>query len=504
MNAISTTSTQSALIQANDQRIKMQKAIFLFGLVEMCAGLLAAISADFVSVFNVLTFFAGICGIVAVLFCVMFPASVKLYDVLGMALMLAYGTGTLNSLVSFMLDGKDLLIGSSVTEYWLTRTLGLSTAAAGFLHLLGRLDPGGYLFDIIKPMQVEAKRATWFVGIVAVTAIVFIATGKLGFMGNIASAEGSVAISPTTAILLDFMTPAGALALYLARREEHRTKIIILMTIAMTLLLIQFGLGRRIFVFSLVVYMLAAVLAKRPKKIFTVKNIGIVLMVILLVQAATTAFFVLRMARYTFKEAKAPPSIVEMVPEAFKIYQNRERLYLAEQMHENISTRSFVLEYLATLSERTDTISPAYGENLVRAVVVATPSILYWEKYNNPLFASEEDILNQHFGMPVWDASNTVLTASVGDFGEVGFFFLPGVICFIFSLLLRLGHKISTPVSGLILSFFICKALLSVEEDLVAYFTSARSMIIIIVVTSIVFSIKFSTSKGYYLQNHKS
>ena len=83
MNAISTTTTQSALVQASDQRIKMQKAIFLFGLVEMCAGLLAAISADFVSVFNVLTFFAGICGIVAVLFCVTFPASVKLYDVLG-------------------------------------------------------------------------------------------------------------------------------------------------------------------------------------------------------------------------------------------------------------------------------------------------------------------------------------------------------------------------------------------------------------------------------------
>ena len=84
---------------------------------------------------------------------------------------------------------------------------------------------------------------------------------------------------------------------------------------------------------------------------------------------ATTAFFVLRMARYTFKEAKVKPTIVEMVPEAFKIFQNRERLYLAEQMHENISTRSFVLEYLATLSERTDVIPPAYGENLVRATV---------------------------------------------------------------------------------------------------------------------------------------
>jgi hypothetical protein len=489
---------------SRDQRANMQKYIFVFGLLELAAGLLAALVSDFISVFHVITFFAGTCGIVGVLFCVMQPASIKLYDVLGMALMLAYGTGTLNSLVSFILDGKDLLLGSSVSEYWLTRTLGLATAAAGFLHMIGRIDPRAYVFDIVKPVHDEVGRATVFIGIIAVTAVVFIAIGKLGFMGNISSGEGTVGISATTSILLDFMTPAGALALYLARKEERRTVAMLLFSMSAVLLLIQFGLGRRIFVFSLVVYMMAAVLAKRPKKLVTLKNIVIVMMIVLLIQAATTAFFVLRMARYTFKEAKVKPTIVEMVPEAFKIYQNRERLYLAEQMHANISTRSFVLEYLATLSERTDVIPPAYGENLVRAVVVATPSILYWEKYKNPLFASEEDILNQHFGMPVWDASNTVLTASVGDFGEAGFFFLPGIICFIFSLLIRLGQKIGTPVSGLILSFFIAKALLSVEEDLVAYFTSARSIVIIMVITYAVFAFKLRMLNPRYTQAKSS
>lgn len=487
-----------------DQRANMQKYIFVFGLLELAAGLMAAVASDFISVFHVITFFAGACGIMGAIFCVMQPASIKLYDVLAMSLMLAYGTGTLNSLVSFILDDKNLLLGSSVSEYWLTRTLGLATAAAGFLHMIGRVDPRAYVFDIIKPVHTEVRRAIVFIAIIAITAVAFIATGKLGFMGSISSGEGTVGISPTTSILVDFMTPAGALAMYLGRKEERRTIAMLLFSMSAILLLIQFGLGRRVFVFSLVVYMMAAVLAKRPKKLITLKNITIVMIIVLLVQAATTAFFVLRMARYTFKEAKVKPTIVEMVPEAFKIFQNRERLYLAEQMHENISTRSFVLEYLATLSERTDVIPPAYGENLVRAAVVATPSILYWEKYKNPLFASEEDILNQHFGMPIWDASNTVLTASVGDFGEAGFFFLPGVICFIFSLLIRLGQKIGTPVSGLLLSFFIAKALLFVEEDLVAYFTTARSIIIMMVVTYAVFAFKLSILNKRYMKRTTS
>ena len=102
--------------------------------------------------------------------------------------------------------------------------------------------------------------------------------------------------------------------------------------------------------------------------------------------------------------------------------------------------------------------------------------------------------------MPIWDASNTILTASVGDFGEAGFFFLPGLICFIFSLMIRLGQKIGTPVSGLLLSFFIAKALLFVEEDLVAYFTTARSIVIIMVVTYVVFAFKLSTLNKRYIK----
>ena len=490
-------------IFSNEQQTKMQMRILLFGLVEMCIGFTGAILADATSVFNLLVLLSGVAGVAALAFCLVNPVNIKVYDVLGMALVLAYGTGTLNSLVTFTMDNKDLLLNSSVEEYWLSRTLGMATAAAGFLHVVGRFDSNGYVFPKFNPIDLLANRAIWFVGIIAAIAVIFIATGKLGFMAGLASEEGYVGVSATTAIVLDLMTPAGALSLYFGRKASERNQKVIFITVAIMLLLIQFGLGRRIFVFSLITYVMAAILAKRPEKIFSVRNIVILLVIVMLVQLATSAFFMLRVARYSFKASLKPPSIVEMIPEAIKVYKDRDRLYIAEQIHENLSSRTFVLEYLSTLSERAADKDPTYGQDLMRAVVVATPIILYWGKYKNPLFGSEEDLLNRHFGLPVWDAANTVLTASVGDFGEVGFFVIPGIICFIFSIFLRMSYAFATPTSGMLVSFFICKALLSVEDDIVAYFTSARSVFILLAITWLVFSLRIDLSKRTYKLNNE-
>lgn len=491
-------------IFSNEHQSKMQMRILFFGLAEMCLGFAGAILSDVTSIFNLLVLFSGVAGVAALAFCLINPTTIKVYDVLGMALVLAYGTGTLNSLVTYAMDNKDLLLSSTVDEYWLSRTLGLATAAAGFLHVVGRFDSNGYVFPKFNSIDLQSNRAIWFVGIIAATAIIFIATGKLGFMADLTAVEGYVGISSTTAIVLDLMTPAGALALYLGRKADERNKKVIFITLAIILLLIQFGLGRRIFVFSLIIYVMAAILAKRPEKIFSARNIVILLSLVMVVQAVTSTFFILRVARYSFKASHETPSIVQLIPEAIKVYKDRERLYIAEQIQENLSSRTFVLEYLATLSERSSVIGPTYGQNLLRAAVVATPIILYWGKYKNPLFGSEEDLLNRHFRMPVWDASNSILTASVGDFGEIGFFVIPVILCFIFSLFLRMTYTLAAPISGILVSFFICKVLLSVEEDVVAYFTSARSVFILLAIAWPVFSFKTGLSMRTYALGNES
>jgi hypothetical protein len=475
-------------IASNMHHSDKQMAILVFGIVEICIGLSCAIAADFISVFNLLAFLSGVAGLIALMFCVWQPASIKVYDILGMILMLAYGVGTLNTVVSYTIDNKDILMSSSVSEYWLTRTLGLATAAAGFLHILGRFDTKGYLFVPLVVNDRQVNRALWFVAVIAITSVFFVVTGKIGFAGNVAANEGYVGVSASSAIIYELLTPVGALAIYLGLTDQQRNRKIIFTLCGLILLLVQFGLGRRVFVFALLIFVMSAIFAKRPKKIISIKNIFLIVALVTLSQVATTAYFTLRVATYSLKSKTH--SIVEMIPEAISVYKDRDRLYLAEQIHENLSSRTFVMEYLATLDESASEIEPAHGENLLRALIMATPPILYWGKYRNPLFGSEELVLNPHFKLPVWDASNSVLTASVGDFGEIGLFILPAVFCFIFSLIVRLSYVLINPVGSMLVCFLICKGLLSVEEDITSYFSTMRSAFIFMTISWFVFSFK--------------
>lgn len=475
-------------IYSRDYQSIVQMVILIFGIIEMCIGFIGVIASDFIPVFNELAVLSGIAGAMALAFCALHPSDIKVYDLLGAALMLAYGIGTLNSLVSYTLDHRDLLLESSVTEYWLSRTLGLATAAAGFLHVVGRFDKQGYLFPKFTFVDNLTKRGLLLVGLVTVITMIFIATGKLGFMANISAIEGYAGISSSSAIILDLIGPTGALALYFSRKDLQNKRNIYFLILGILLLGIQFGLGRRIFVFSILIYVMATLLSKRPKKIISIQNIVVAALIVVVIQVATTAFYTMRVAGYAFKNAPKKPSIVVLVPEAIEVYKDREKLQLAKQIHDNLSSRTFLIEYLATLAERSSRIEPLYGQNLARALVVAAPSIIYWGKYKNPLFGSEEELLNPHFKLPVWDAANSILTAGVGDLGELGFFILPVMVCFVFSLYLRLIYLVIPPIAGLLISFYICKVMLSVEEDFVSYFTASRSVFILLGVAWLTFS----------------
>ena len=270
---------------------------------------------------------------------------------------------------------------------------------------------------------------------------------------------------------------------------------------AVVLLVIQFGLGRRIFLFSILIYVMAALLSKRPKKLITVQNIVVVALIVGAIQVATTTFYTMRVATFAFKNAPEKPSIVVLVPEAIQVYKDRDKLNLAKQIHDNLSSRTFLIEYLATLAERSDKIEPLYGQNIARAIVVATPAILYWGKYKNPLFIDEENFLNPHFRLPVWDAANSVFTAGVGDFGELGYFILPVIVCFIFSLYLRLIYAILPPLAGTLISFYLCKVLFSVEEDIVSFFTASRSVFILLAISWLAFSWRFKAVKSPIIED---
>lgn len=461
------------------QNEKNHEMVFLYiGILLAIIGSLGILLADIPGAFNCITVTGGIIGLFNLGFCLLNPRRLKTYDLLGAILLFGYATGALNSLIRYAIEGNSLILHSSASEYWLSRTLSLVIAATGFLHLIGRIDSNGYIFPKIDITNLEQKKFFWGLGGATLVILFLIITGKLGFMGSILTEKGSVEISTIGSLALDLITPAGATSVFLSVKSKNKNYKIYFLTVAIILLTIQFGLGRRIFVFTALTYVMAALLAEKPKKLFTFKYFFAAACLLLMVQIATTAFYTLRIANHAFKYDATPPSIVRLIPEAVDVYRNREKLFLDEKMKENISSRTFILEYLADLTSRTEVIDPMYGTNLLRAMIVTTPSFIYPGKYRNPLFATEEEIANPHFHMPVWDAANSILTASVIDLGQVGFFVLPGLFALIFSLALRTLKALLPPIAGVVLSFFVAKVMLSVETDITGYFSSLRTLFI--------------------------
>ncbi len=469
----------------------MQKIILLFGMIEIIIGFSGVILADFFSIFNLLTILSGAAGLIALFFCILQPAKIKSYDLLAMAMVLAYGTGTLNSLVMYALDGMDLLKRSNVEEYWLTRTLGLATAAAGFLHVLGRADNNSYLFNDFSINESDKKRLLWFGIIILTLVLIYIATGKLGFMGDVGVAKGYVNVAPTSAILLDLILPVGAVLL-LAGMKENDPKIKLIFTVlALSLVIVQFGFGRRVFVFSVLIYTMVFFFTAKSFRLVSLKNIIVFVLIGISIQVVTTSFSVLRISTYENKNQER--TIFEMLPDAIKVYRDKDFYHVDEQIHNNLRSRTFVLEYLASIDKSLETIEPTYGNNLLRALVVSIPSVLYPSKFINGLFMTEEQYINPHFRLPMKDSSNSTLTGSLSDFGELGMFFIPFLFAFIYARVLSVSRKHISRISSIFLGLLFAYKLLSIEGDITVFFGTLRFSLIFMLILWFVFNFNKKT-----------
>ena len=464
---------------------RFQLHFTLIGVAEVMTGFSALLLVDFFQMFVPLVVIAGMAGICVLLLCVCQPASLKSYDVLGAVLLLAYGTGTLNSLVSLALENQSLTGDSVLSSYWLTHSLGLVVAACGFLHLFGRLDRRSNLFC---PFELDRKRLDRLL-ILSVTSFglygVLVASGRIGFMAGIAADAGSE-ISPLASVVLALVVPVGALSFSGALVEPDRRKSIILAALALLILLSVVGLGRRLFLFSSITYIMAALLFRRPQRIFSARVVFFAIFALGTLQIASTAFYALRLASWSLNDSAGNRGIADLFPEAVRIYRN-DQDDLEHKVSENVKLRTFVLEYLSEIAQKEAQREPLYGQNLTRALIVATPSVLYDSKFNNKLFTSEENLVNAQFGLRYWDGANSIFTAGVADFGAVGLIAYPLLIAFMFSMLCKFARKIGSPVAGFLVSLSICQILLAAESDLAAYFASLRTIGIILLIGCLVF-----------------
>ncbi len=469
---------------------KSRVSLFVFiGCFELAFGLSAILLAAYMALFDQVVIFAGSAGLIALAYCVVRPRLITVYDLLGAALLFAYGTGALNSLISYSRDNQDLITASTVGQYWFTCTLGLTLAVCGTLHLAGRVDHGSRLF-LNSGSQTHTAFPSRMLSFVIVSLLMVcweLATGRIGFMGSVRADTGGQSIAVIPSIVLMIITPVGAMAISEALKPKCRYKWTLFVS-GILLLLSQFGLGRRVFLFSTLTCVMCAVATKPPKKWLAIKPLILAAGLIALLQTATVAFYTMRIAYWSFRSSPiARVQILSIIPQAYKDYTSDTRGEIKAQIAENLKSRTFVLEYLAQIAQGQEQHGPLYGEDLHRAIIYAIPSVLYREKYRDPLFEEEEGLINPKLGLPVWDAANSILTAGVADFGWVGIFLYPLTLCMVLSAVLQLTRRRLPSETCLLLSLSACQLLLSVESDISSYISFIRTLIVVGVISWIVF-----------------
>jgi hypothetical protein len=467
----------SHAIESSAPRASFETLFLCVGIAEVAVGLTALLLADFAALFASLAWMLGIGGIIALLTCILNPREVKIYDLFAAALLVGYGSGSLNSVLAYANNGENLLGAALVSEYWLTKTLSLVAITCGGLHLMGRTDSDGYLF---RPFAIEPRFCdrTLLLALAVLGAYVgLVAMGTIGFRGNILGAEVAHRVSRSGTIVLVLLTPIGALAMVAMLMETRRFRRALLALTGASLLIAQLGLGRRVFLFSLLTYALAMLAFKPPRRLLTLKNIGITLVALVLVQFATSFFYAMRIADNS-QSGQERPGMIQLIPKAMEIYLD-ENSGLDDKISANLKSRTFVLQYLADISQRAADVGPLLGLNTLRAIVFATPNALYPGKYLNPLFIQEESLINPHFLLPILDSASSVLTAGVADFGTPGLLLYPLLVCLGYSVLLRAFRHAVSPMAVLLFSLFLAQDLMSVENDLSYYFSAClRAMVI--------------------------
>ena len=176
----------------------------------------------------------AVIGVAGLLYCVLLANSVTAWDVLAAALCLAYGVGSLNTVLGFAFAGVDALSRSLVPQYSFSRTMGALLILVGFLITIGRLDRNCVLRDMKIPTSYNQSILT-LLAVVILSALVLMATGRIGFQVSFNADGNAEGVSPLAVVVMQVIGPLAALAAYCTATANRRDRILFLISILIIL-----------------------------------------------------------------------------------------------------------------------------------------------------------------------------------------------------------------------------------------------------------------------------
>ncbi|MHB1300118.1 MAG: hypothetical protein ACYCY8_04520 [Burkholderiales bacterium] len=436
-------------------------------------------------VFNAVAVVMSIGAILLLIHIVNNIHQVRLSTILALSLLLGYGVGTLNSVFDVWFQTS-----RDVAEYFNYQPSQLAIAeivvclSVSVLLWISKFEKSSVFPHNVATMDVGRRELVFMSLLVAIIIYAF-AAGGIGFQGVYSSDRGRMSVIGAITSMIHPAIVAFSVYCFHKARGKQKLYFGVMAALMMILLVPQ---GRRIILYSVVLSLFAYVLAGGRFRVFKIKTIMLLGAIATLTIFASNFFFAMRMATYGY--ATGELTLWDLVNHGAAILLDPDAHAGMQALQiENMRERTFILGYLAELLDKTWTISPLYGQIMGFAFKMSIPSILGIDKSSVIQIGYEEGIANPHFGLPVLDVPNTVLTSGISDFGVFGAFLCPLLVLGLYKVAQVTLGKFSPPPVYLMMSFILVYALLQVEEELSFHFVTIRDLVLLVLLMVVIYKI---------------
>ncbi len=410
-------------------------------------------------------------GVIGLLRCILRARSITIWDLMLVSLGLGYGLGTLNTELNWIHSALDYWALTAASPAHVMRVSGWLLLLGALISAVSGLDRRPILMDA-QVVDSQLTLAASLVGVTALAAAILVAMGTIGYHADVT--DGGVSVSPMAAIVISAICPAAALGCFILPRLKGSMRWVLWIALC-ALLLIQLYQGRRVFIYTLVICLMFLFDAWSPKKLLTWRTLFSLALAFVCIVGASKVFYALRMAVWELGSAK---DTVALFTKGKEILFDQQRSGLDEAVSDNQDSRTFIVGYPAALLQALDQYDPLYGDLIKFDAALSVPTVLWPGKHKVIAIGFEEALANPHFGLPIIDEANSIVTAGLSDFGVAGLFIYPVVLLLIYRLVLDRVRTLGG-LPYLVVAVIFINTLFNVEAATADYFNAIRSVLIL-------------------------
>lgn len=421
----------------------------------------------------------GVVGLLYLIF--MRPDLLKFSYILAISILLGYGVGSLGPLLyntEISVNFSDVVLFSNSFATIIFTVL--------LLFLYGKLIEKNPILFFFKNRLIAKKQDIFFLYLMLLIVIFYVLYGSFAVspiqrVANIEAQNTNVSILDAYgAVFVLSIFPLG-LALFIETNRRYLKFIILIPTIIDLIILLSISRGRVLFGLTTGLIILHLVLMKKHVKFNVIKIAKRVFFVSLII--IPIAYFAMKWSTATkYVVDESLPGLERTTTALNLVLAKDDRIN--ERLQSTLENRTFILKFYSLLQDTSFNKEPLLGGIFIESVKKAIPRIFGITKA--PF--SSDGLVMIHFGLPLTDEADSILTAGVSDFGFIGAIFYPIFLI----LLIEISWSFIQNLRSIPIFFkYLCfssyiSLLLGIEIEINGYFSNIRNIFVLLFVIAVI------------------